>query len=117
MLLPSLATMLLFKAIFSNLFNPLVPQLVPTLLSPRMLSLMYFLLFPEFISWSAILIQSLPAMRYIFHGTLLHITSQARAILAPGEHLVMSKRQFCLVTTGMVRKGSCWHLVGTGQEC
>ena len=92
MLLPSLATMLLFKAIFSNAFNPLVPQLVPTLLSPLMLSLMYFLLFPEFISWSAILIQSLPAMRFIFPRTLLHITSHAGAILAPGEHLVMSKR-------------------------
>ena len=38
----------------SKVFNPLVPQLVPTLLSPLMPSLMYFIPFPEFISWSTI---------------------------------------------------------------
>lgn len=100
MLLPSLATMLLFKTIFSNAFNPLVPQLVPTLLSPLMPSLMYFILFPECISWSAIVIQSLPAMKFIFPGTLLHITSQAGATSAPREHLVVSKDNYALSQPG-----------------
>ena len=106
MLLPSLATTLLFKTIFSIGFNPLVPQLVPTLLSPLMPSLMYFILFPECISWSAILIQSLPAMKFIFPGTLLHITSQAGAASAPREHLVMSKDNWALSQPGWWAKGA-----------